>query len=607
MTDDSPVSFCITPARPEAHLFVVVLTIRDPDPGGQALSLPAWIPGSYLIRDFARHVVQLRAENGAGPVAVSKSDKHTWRCAPCAGPLTVTYEVHAWELSVRAAYLDTGRGYFNGSSVFLCVRGCEHLAHDVEIRPPPGEAYADWRVATALPRHGAPDYGFGRYRAADYEELIDHPVEMGRFTVVSFEAGGRPHDMVITGRQRADTARLGRDLARLCARQIEFFGELPSFERYLFLVTAVDEGHGGLEHRASCSLLCSRDDLPQRNQAEMSDKYRGFLGLCSHEYFHLWHVKRIRPAAFIPYDLAAENYTRLLWAFEGITSYYQNLLLRRSGLISAGSYLELLAQTITRVWRGAGRLKQSLAESSFDAWIKLYKPDDNTPNAVVSYYTKGTLVALALDLTIRRDSAGASSLDDVMRALWERHGRTGVGVPEDDVERLAEEISSSDLKPFFQQVVHGTADPPLAELLPQFGVGLEWRPAASAADAGGRRTGQPPETLARRAVLGVRLAEQDGAARLACVFDGGAAQRAGLAAGDVIVAVDRLRADRTTLDGLLAAYEPGETVTVHAFRRDELRSFAVTLQAPPADTCALRLLDAVDETVRTRRAVWLDA
>lgn len=607
MTNDRLVSFCITPARPEAHLFNVTCTVQEPDPAGQGLSLPAWIPGSYLIRDFARHVVRLRAGNPAGAVAVHKEDKQTWRCAPCAGPLIVSYEVYAWDLSVRAAHLDCEHGYFNGSSVFLRVHGREHLPQRVEILPPAGMHYKDWRVATTLPREDAAPYGFGRYRAADYDELIDHPVEMGRFTLLTFEAGGRPHDVAITGRHRADTARLGRDLARLCEEQIAFFGELPPMERYLFLVTAVDSGHGGLEHRSSCSLLCGRDDLPRRNRPEMSDSYRGFLALCSHEYFHLWHVKRIKPAAFIPYDLSTENYTALLWAFEGFTTYYQHLLLLRSGLIDAPAYLEMLAQLITRVWRGAGRMKQSLSDSSRDAWIKLYKPDENSANATVSYYAKGALAALALDLIIRRDSDRGCSLDDVMRALWQRHGQTGIGVAEDGVERLAEEVSGLDLGQFFQDVVHGTLDPPLAELLPQFGVGFELRPAASGADAGGQPASRSPEALVRRAVLGVRLADQDGEARLANVYDDGAAQRAGLAAGDVIVALDGLRAGRANLDALLSAYEPGETVTVHAFRRDELHVFEVSLQAPPSDTCVLRRLESADDAARRRRAAWLGA
>lgn len=607
MTNVHPIRFQITPKQPGAHLFEVTCTIADPAPEGQVFSMPAWIPGSYMIREFAKHIVQLWAGSGEQALAVKKIDKSTWQCAPCSGSLTLRYEVYAWDLSVRAAHLDTTHGYFNGTSVFLKIHGKEHRLQRVDIQPPEGDAYREWRVATSLPRADAPPYGFGGYEAADYDELIDHPVEMGAFTLASFQAGGVPHDVAITGRHRADTERLCRDLALICEQQIRFFGAPPPMARYVFLVTAAGSGYGGLEHRASCSLLCGRDDLPRANQPEMSEKYRTLLGLCSHEYFHTWHVKRIKPAVFAPYDLANENYTTLLWAFEGITSYYQNVMLLRGGLITPESFLELLAQIITRVGRGSGRLKQSLAESSFDAWIKFYKQDENAPNAIVNYYGKGASAALALDLTIRRDTRGTRSLDDVMRALWRRYGETGAGVPEDGVERLAEEISGLDLKGFFQGVIHGMADPPFSELFPRFGVKFELRPAETAADQGGRRSKETPEKLAQRPVLGARLAEHGAEAKLAHVYDGGAAQQAGLAAGDVIAAVDGLRATRANLDSLLAAYNPGEAVTVHAFRRDELMTFTAVLQAPPADTCVLSLLEEVDDAARALRSAWLGA
>jgi predicted metalloprotease with PDZ domain len=605
MTRISPVRFQITPKHPGAHLFEVMCTVDDPDPAGQVFSLPAWIPGSYMLREFAKNIVQLWATTDGRPLAVHKLDKSTWQCAPCAGPLGVRYEVYAWDLSVRAAHLDTTHGFFNGTSVFVRLHGKEHVPHEVDIRPPVGEEYGEWRVATSLPRAGAAPCSFGGYRAADYDELIDHPVEMGTFTVATFDACGVPHSVIITGRHRADMERLCRDLGSLCEQQIRFFGEPPPMDHYVFLVTAVGSGYGGLEHRASCALLCGRDDLPRRHQRELSEKYRGFLTLCSHEYFHVWNVKRIKPAAFIPYDLTRENYTGLLWAFEGITSYYQFVMLLRSGLITAADFLELLSQTVTRVWRGSGRFKQSLADSSFDAWIKFYKQDENAANAIVNYYAKGAVVALALDLLIRRDTRDTRSLDDVMRALWERHGKTGVGVAEDGVERMAEEICGLDLRGFLDAVLRGVEDPPLAELLPHFGVAFELRPAESGDDKGGKRAKETADKLARRPVLGIRLADGGAEAKLAQVLDGGAAQQAGLAAGDVVVAVDCLRATRANLDALLAEHGPNEAVAVHVFRYDELMEFNVVLQAAPVDTCVLTLTEDVDDAVRARRAAWL--
>ncbi|MHB9119195.1 MAG: M61 family metallopeptidase [Burkholderiales bacterium] len=599
------VHYEIFPAHPGAHLFRVTLTVRRPDPDGQKLSLPSWIPGSYLIREFARHIVELRASSGGQGVAVEKLDKHTWQCAPCDGPLSVSYEVYAWDLSVRAAYLDTRRGYFNGPSVFLRVHGQEALPATLDVRPPPGREFGAWRVATSLPRAGAAAWGFGLYRAADYDELLDHPVEMGDFTLASFEACGVPHHLVLSGRHHADTERLCRDLRSVCEAQIRFFGEPAPMQHYLFLVAVVGDGYGGLEHRASTSLICSRGDLPLPGKPETGEDYRRFLGLCSHEYFHAWNVKRIKPLAFAPYDLGRENYTRLLWAFEGITSYYDDLFLLRTGLISPADYLELLAQNMTRVLRGNGRLKQSVADSSFDAWIKFYRADENAPNALVSYYAKGAMIALALDLTLRRDSEGRYSLDDVMRALWQRYGQSGEGVPEDGVERMAAEVSDLDLRAFFERALRETGDLPLPELLAAFGVEMTLRPAESGQDKGGKPAGKSGDELARRPALGIRL--DNGDSSLANVLDGGPAQQAGLAAGDVLVAVDGLRVANGNLDRLLAPLRPGMEVTIHAFRRDELLEFHPVLAVPPADTCVLALTESVDADRVSNRRAWLGA
>ena len=419
-----PVRYHICPAAPAAHYYDVRCSVVAPDPAGQSFALPAWIPGSYLIRDFARHVVAIRAECDGEPVLLTKLDKHTWQARPIASgkTLSVIYRVYAWDLSVRGAHLDETHGFFNGTSVFLRVLGREAAPCQVEIQQPEGSLYKDWRVATALlSAHGengaAGGHGFGWYSAANYDELIDHPVEMGRFALASFEACGVTHEIVITGRHDCDMDRLTADLKRICEWQIRFFGEPAPMDRYVFLVTAVGEGYGGLEHRASTALLCSRNDLPYPGMPDSTESYRSFLGLCSHEYFHSWNVKRIKPEAFVGYDLDRENYTSMLWVFEGFTSYYDDLVLLRSGVIKLEEWLEQIAKTIARVESGPGRLQQTLAESSFDAWSKFYRPDENTPNVVVSYYAKGALLALALDLTLRKKTQGRAALDDLMRAL----------------------------------------------------------------------------------------------------------------------------------------------------------------------------------------------
>lgn len=595
----------IQPHDPAAHLFAVRCTVPNPDPDGQILTLPAWTPGSYTIRDFARHVIAIAAGCRGEALAVTKLDKDSWRCAPCVGPLEVSFTIYAHDASVRAAYLDSGGGSFTGTSVFALPRGHEAAPCVLELLPPAGNGANRWEVATAMSPAAVDAHGFGSYRSTNYEELVDHPVVMGRFERLRFAACGVPHEVILSGRQRADAARLRSDLRRLCEHHIRFFGGDAPMQRYLFLVRVTGTGYGGLEHRASSSLLCARDDLPRPGADDVSEEYRSFLGLCSHEYFHTWNVKRIKPAAFTPYELSCEVYTRLLWVFEGVTSYYEDLALVRSGLITPASYLEVLGQSITRLLRNPGRRRQSIAESSFDAWTRFYKPDENSPNAIVSYYTKGALVALALDLTIRRDAGGGRSLDTVMRALWERYGKSGEGLAEDGFERLAEEISGLDLRAFFAATVRGTEDPPLAALLADFGVDYALRPAASQDDKGGKPVPVEVSAPRPRGALGARFGGTEEAPVLTHVFTDGAARAAGLAAGDVLVAVDGIRTTRSTLEKRIAAAPLGVPLRVHAFRGDELLERELVLRPAPLDTCYLSLRADVGETVRARRASWL--
>jgi predicted metalloprotease with PDZ domain len=571
------IHYAILPAHPGAHLFHVTVTLDDPDPAGQVFQLPAWAPGSYMIREFARHIVRLTALSGERKVRVTKVDKHTWRCAPVAGPLTVAYEVYAWDLSVRAAHLDGTHGFFNGTSVFLQPLGHAARPCRLDLFPPEGAQHANWQVATGLaPARGTRRGGFGTYLAADYDELVDCPVEMGRFVVGRFVACGTPHEIAITGRvPQLDLARLTADLARVCDAQIRLFEprtRRAPFERYQFLLMAVGDGYGGLEHRNSTALLCRRDDLPFTGMIDATEGYRTFLGLASHEYFHSWNVKRIRPAAFVPYTLDRENHTTLLWFFEGFTSYYDDLMLTRCGLLTESQYLGTLARTITTVLQRSGRLKQSLADSSFDAWIKYYRPDENAPNSLVSYYQKGALVALALDLTIRRATVGRRSLDDVMRLLWRRWrqaGRAYVGVAEGEVTEAAEAATGLQLGRLVREWTEGTRDPDFAALLAPFGVSFT------------RRAAVDPTHFA---LLGLRSEGTE--ARVVQVYDGGPAQAAGLSGGDTLVAINGLRATGGKLDALLTRYRPGDTVEVLAFRRDELMRFDVRLatQAPPRFT-----------------------
>jgi predicted metalloprotease with PDZ domain len=555
-----------------------------------------------MIRDFARNIVTLKAMSNGVDIFTEKLDKQTWKCEPCEASLVVTYDVYAWDLSVRSAHLDTTHGYFNGTSVFLMVHGKEWDASSVEILAPKGEKYKDWRVSTAMARNGAKLYGFGKYCAKNYDELVDHPVELGNFSLATFEVAGVPHDIVLTGKHDADLDRVCQDVKTLCEHHVELFGELPEMERYVFQVMVVGEGYGGLEHRASTSLLCSRYDLPCKGEAKVNERYRNFLGLCSHEYFHTWNVKRIKPAVFLPYELNDETYTRLLWVFEGFTSYYDDLSLVRTGLVEPEEYLDVLAQTITRVLRGSGRLKQSVSDSSFDAWSKFYKQDENAPNAIVSYYAKGSMIALALDLHIRQETNLKFTLDDVMRKLWVEFGKVSIGVDEKDIECLIEEWVGLDLGKFFELYLYGTRDIPLDKYFSEIGLKYILRPTRSLSDKGGRLANNNANQ-AERVDLGVRIAPDPVGVKVTHVFDDGAAQKAGVAANDTLIALDGIQVNNGVLEERLARYNAGDYVAIHLFRRDELMELNVCLQAAPLDTCEIHLPD--DKKLQKQALRWL--
>lgn len=594
----SAIHYNIIPSNPQAHLFTVTCTIPDPDPEGQVVSVPAWIPGSYMIRDFAKNIVSIQASCDSADIEMTKLDKQSWRCTPCMGSLTIVTEVYAWDLSVRSAHLDTTHAYFNGPSVFLNIKSHEQTPCQVNILQPAGEAYKTWKVATAMTPDGAALHGFGLYKAENYDELIDHPVEMGNFTLATFSVAGVPHDIAITGKHQADMDRLCRDLTVICEEHVALFGELPPMQRYVFQVMAVGEGYGGLEHRASTSLMCSRDDLPVQGVEEITEAYRTFLGLCSHEYFHTWNIKRIKPAAFVPYNLERESYTHLMWMFEGITSYYDDLALVRTGLISVDSYLELVAQNITRLLRTPGRLKQTVWDSSYYAWNKFYQQNENSPNAIVSYYGKGALIALGLDLYIREHSKKGDSLDTVMRYLWEHYGKKGIGVPDEGIETELADMLELDLSDFFDRSLRSVEELPLQTWLEEIGINYHLYPPTSDQDKGGKL----PDKATQKISLGVRTVENPSGALVTHVLEGSAAQQAGMSAGDIIIAVDGLRAHKKNLEKLLGAYHEGDRLQIHVFRRDELMTFDVSGMWAFADTVALSVSNKVPEWLKKTSA-----
>jgi predicted metalloprotease with PDZ domain len=596
--------YSIRPLNPAAHLFEVRLTVAKPDPEGQVFAMPAWIPGSYMIRDYARHVVAIHAEADGVGLSVQKLDKSRWQTEPTERAVTLILEIYAHDESVRGAHLDMTHAYFNGPCVFPAVVGQEDVECKIDIAATELPEAKNWRVATSMNRAGAEPYGFGDYVAKDYAELIDHPVEIGNLSIGEFQVEGVPHVIAIRGNTKADMARLCHDLQTLCAFHMKMLGTPGDLDRYVFLLYAPGSGYGGLEHRWSSSLVADRDSLPIRGDEGISPDYRKFLGLVSHEYFHLWNVKRMRPGVFTPYDLSQESHTELLWVFEGITSYYDDLALVRSGLIPAAEYFELLGQTVTRVIRGQGRRSQSVAESSFDAWTKFYKQDANAGNAIVSYYTKGSMIALALDLKLRTETDGRISLDDVMRVCWERWGETGEGMPERGLEEVSAEVSGLDLGDFFDAAVRGTGELALEKLLHEHGVDYCLRKAKGRKDKGGDEV----DVDKLPAVwLGANLAMRAGKAVFASLSNGGPAECAGVSPGDELVALDGIRANVSGSDTRIRRYRPGDKSELTVFRGDELLTLKLRWAEAPADTCYLQEDSDASSAAAERRGSWLSA
>lgn len=594
-TADSPVHYRIEAPDPRTHLFHVTLTLAEPA-AGQELSLPVWIPGSYLVREFSKHLQNLRAHQGGKALALRQLDKHRWQVDCRSGkPLELRYEVYACDASVRTAWLDGARGFFNGTSLCLRPEGLADQPCTLEINAPENIADdADWSCATGLSGLDLDARGFGTYRADDYDALVDCPVEMGPFWSARFTACGVPHRIVVAGAPASfNGKRLVADTRKICETAIRFWhGEgKPPFKNYLFLLNVVHEGYGGLEHRNSTALICGRRDLPRTTAPHAGEGYTTLLGLISHEYFHTWNVKRLRPAEFTRYDYAQENYTQLLWFFEGFTSYYDDLLLRRAGLLDHGGYLKLLTKTINQVLQTPGRQVQTVAQASFDAWVKYYRQDENTPNATVSYYTKGALVALCLDLTLRRE--GRTTLDAVMRALWQRCD--GGPMDEATLRVVLRELGGRPFDAELEAWVHGTGELPLEHLLGAHGI--TWK----------REEAQAAQRL------GLRVSE-NGGLQVKTVLRAGLAEQAGMAAGDewLGIEVEGQGWRINQLDDVALYAGTRDQVTALVARDRRLLRLPLALRPrpasrgrkampPPADTISLGVGDAA------LAARWLDA
>ena len=593
------IDYTVGISQADAHLIDMCLHVSDPDSSGQVLRLPNWIPGSYMIRDFSRNIIKIDAFSDGSVVPLEKLDKSSWRAPAHINDLTVRYQVYAWDLSVRAAHVDRTHAFLNGTSVFLSVDGQEDEPVSVVFERPEHDISEAYRLITTMPPAAVDASGFGHYVASDYDELIDHPVEQGTFKKLIFEACGVPHEIVLTGACQFDEARVIKDLTTICEYQIRFFGEPAPLDRYVFMVMVVDNGYGGLEHRASTALMITRENLPVEGESKVSDRYLDFLGLCSHEYFHTWNVKRIKPARFVPFELAAESYTQLLWFFEGMTSYYDDLVLVRTGLIDKERYAGLLSKTLTRVERGAGRLTQSVTDSSFDAWHKFYKQDENAPNAIVSYYAKGALIALCLDALLRSKTANSASLDDLMRTLWQHWLENGEGLAEDEPQRVAAGIAGVDLYDFFDQVLYSTENLPVAQSLKELGVNLQWRARSSSTDMGGiiaadkeDRCSESGKVQRAPPWLGANVSDAPGGVCVMQIMRGGPAEIAGLSAGDVLIAINGLSVNKQDVDNHLMRHALLKSVSIHYFRLGQLFESKLVIESAPLDTAVLTFIDS---------------
>ena len=559
------IQYTVWPADLHGHRYQVKLHIAEPDPEGQVLQMPAWIPGSYLIRDFSKQIESIEAYSVGSKkkLSLERLNNDQWRLPKVSGPVEVLTTIYAYDSSVRAAYLDTERAFFNASSLCLEVKGQENLACSLAIAPPEGGFTDHWSVQTSLRAAKIDSRGFGFYLAQDYEDLLDHPVAIGEFQIIRWISGGIPHSMAIQGCiNSVDVKRLAQDLQAICTCTINLFEpktKQAPFRSYLFLTNAVLNGYGGLEHRNSTALLCRRDQIPQVDMPLDESAYREFLGLCSHEYFHAWLVKRIQPKAFQPYDLSKRNHTRLLWLFEGFTSYYDDLQLFRSKRIDLKTYLDLVSTNWNGILRGPGRNKQSLADSSFDAWTKYYQADENTPNAVVSYYGKGALLALGLDLQIRAFSKNKKSLDDLMRLIWQRHGVTLDGISEDGLDNLVHELLGSDFSKTWADIksryIFGTEDIPLQKWVSSKSILVK------------QKTQSKLEKI--KLQLGMRHTDVNGWLKVTHVLDGGTAQLAGLAPGDLLASINGQRVTSGRLDKILSSLTEGQSIHF-CFYRDDL-------------------------------------
>ncbi len=540
---------------PQTHLFEVKFTVSNWESDLLDLKMPVWTPGSYLVREYAKQLQNFRATSGDRQLSFAKISKQHWQIqtANCR-EITVSYQMFANELTVRTNHLDATHGYFNPAALCFYVPDYEHCQIEIAIVPP----QADWLVTTPLPAISA-----NTFLAANFDTLVDSPFEIGTQQIADFTVLDKPHQLVIWGEGNLDVERAIADITKIIEVEAEIFGSLP-YDRYIFLLHLA-AGGGGLEHKNCCSLL-----YPRFNLADDS-KYHRFMQLVAHEFFHLWNVKRIRPIGLEKFDYDRENYTPSLWFSEGTTSYYDLIIPLRAGIYDDTEFTAELSKEISRYLTTPGRLVQPLAESSFDAWIKLYRPDANSFNNQMSYYLKGEMVTLLLDLLIRNRTDGAKSFDDVLVVMWEQFGKSETGFTETQLKQIIESSAKSDLSEFYDLYIHGVAELPFNEYLHPFG--LELQPTA----------GTVPD-------LGIVVNSDRGKEIIKSVASNSPAQLAGIDPGDELLAIDGFKVTAELLEGRLKSYQPGQKIKLSVFHADRLLTVQLVLAAPQPKQYQLQLL-----------------
>jgi predicted metalloprotease with PDZ domain len=576
MTSLSRVTLTYQVAMPEptSHLFEVTLQVQGWQSPLLDLKMPVWTPGSYLVREYSRLVQDFQAID----LPSRKISKNHWQIETTQkSEITVKYRVFAHDLTVRTNHLDGSHGYFNGAALFFFIPGLEKHPLTLKILPPS----PDWRVATPLPPVAGENNTF---HVTDFDTLVDSPVEVGIHELHEFEVQGKPHRFAIWGKgHNANTAKMLKDTTKIIETESALFGGLP-YDNYLFLLHLSAGGYGGLEHKNSCTLNYARLGMRDR------DKYNRFLQLVAHEFFHLWNIKRIRPKALETFDYEGENYTSALWFAEGTTSYYDMIIPLRSGIYDAKEFLEIIGKEINRYLMTPGRKVQPLSEASFDAWIKLYRRDNNSDNNQISYYLKGELVSLLLDLFIRTRSENRHSLDDVLQLMWQNFGKDEIGYTDAELKSAIESVAGCDLSDFYRRYIDGLEELPFTEYLEPFGLYL--------------KSVRDPDGVP---YLGIRVQNEAGKEMIKFVEMGSPAQIAGIWADDELLAIEGLRVTGEQLPERLKDYRSGDIIQVTLFHLDELRSVSVTLTAPRPIRHEIARIENPSERQKVNFSAWVNS